>query len=113
MDFLLRHYGTIKNIEGEKCHESTICLDFMKLDPYFFLSTFVCMRSMDTTLSSILLIKFGQIKRFICSFIGENKEFQRQFLSGELDVELTPQGTLVEKIRCGGSGIPGYCNAPF
>lgn len=44
----------------------------------------------------------------ICSFIGENKEFQRQFLSGELEVELTPQGTLIEKIRAGGAGIPAF-----
>jgi 3-oxoacid CoA-transferase len=49
-----------------------------------------------------------QIKRMVCSFIGDNKEFQRQFLSGELEVELVPQGNLVERIRCGGAGIPAF-----
>lgn len=44
----------------------------------------------------------------ISSYVGENKEFERQFLSGELDVELTPQGTLAEKLRSGGAGIPAF-----
>ncbi len=44
----------------------------------------------------------------VCSFIGENKEFQRQFLSGELEVELVPQGNLIERIRCGGAGVPAF-----
>lgn len=55
-----------------------------------------------------MLFETKQIRKMICSFIGENKEFQRQFLSGELEVELVPQGTLVEKIRCGGAGIPAF-----
>ena len=55
-----------------------------------------------------MLFETKQIKRIICSYIGENKEFQRQFLSGELEVELIPQGTLIEKIRCGGAGIPAF-----
>jgi 3-oxoacid CoA-transferase len=54
------------------------------------------------------LLDTKQIKRIVCSFIGENKEFQRQFLSGELEVELVPQGNLVERIRCGGAGIPAF-----
>ena len=55
-----------------------------------------------------MLFETKQIKKMVCSFIGENKEFQRQFLSGELEVELTPQGTLIEKIRCGGAGVPAF-----
>ena len=55
-----------------------------------------------------MMLDSRQIKKFVCSFIGENKNFQRQFLSGELDVELVPQGTLIEKIRSGGAGIPAF-----
>lgn len=55
-----------------------------------------------------LLLKKKQIKKMIASYVGENKEFERQALSGELDVELTPQGTLAEKIRAGGAGIPAF-----
>jgi 3-oxoacid CoA-transferase subunit A len=55
-----------------------------------------------------LLLKNKQIKKMIGSYVGENKEFERQVLSGELDVELTPQGTLAEKIRAGGAGIPAF-----
>ncbi|KAK0332982.1 hypothetical protein LTR94_022804 [Friedmanniomyces endolithicus] len=47
----------------------------------------------------------------IASYVGENKEFERQFLSGELEVELTPQGTLAEKLRAGGAGIPAFFTA--
>ena len=53
-----------------------------------------------------LLLETRQIKKMIASYVGENKEFERQFLSGELEVELTPQGTLAEKLRAGGAGIP-------
>ncbi len=53
-----------------------------------------------------LLLKTRQISKMIASYVGENKEFERQYLSGELEVMLTPQGTLAEKIRAGGSGIP-------
>ena len=49
-----------------------------------------------------------QIKRMQSSYVGENKEFERQYLSGELELELIPQGTLAEKFRAGGAGIPGY-----
>ena len=49
-----------------------------------------------------------QIKRMISSYVGENKEFERQYLQGELEVELTPQGTLAERIRAGGAGIPAF-----
>lgn len=49
-----------------------------------------------------------QIKRMISSYVGENKEFERQYLSGILELELIPQGTLAEKIRAGGAGIPGF-----
>jgi 3-oxoacid CoA-transferase len=55
-----------------------------------------------------LLLKQRQIKRMISSYVGENAEFERQFLKGELEVELTPQGTLAEKIRAGGAGIPAF-----
>lgn len=52
-----------------------------------------------------------RIRRMISSYVGENKEFARQYLSGELEVELTPQGTLAERMRAGGSGIPGFFTA--
>lgn len=55
-----------------------------------------------------LLLQTQQIKKMIASYVGENKEFERQFLSGELEVELTPQGTLAEKLRAGGAGIPAF-----
>ncbi|CAB3242947.1 unnamed protein product [Arctia plantaginis] len=55
-----------------------------------------------------VLLKSKQIKRMIASYVGENAEFERQFLSGELEVELTPQGTLAERVRAGGAGIPGF-----
>lgn len=55
-----------------------------------------------------LLLKGKQIKKMISSYVGENKEFERQVLSGEIEVELTPQGTLAEKIRAGGAGIPAF-----
>jgi 3-oxoacid CoA-transferase subunit A len=52
-----------------------------------------------------------RIRRMISSYVGENKEFARQYLSGELEVELTPQGTLAERMRAGGSGIPAFFTA--
>ena len=55
-----------------------------------------------------LLLQNRQIKKMIGSYVGENKEFERQVLSGELEVELMPQGTLAEKIRAGGAGIPAF-----
>ncbi|WP_067727134.1 CoA transferase subunit A [Oceanobacillus damuensis] len=55
-----------------------------------------------------LLLKNKQIDKMIGSYVGENKEFERQVLSGELEVELTPQGTLAERIRAGGAGIPAF-----
>jgi 3-oxoacid CoA-transferase subunit A len=55
-----------------------------------------------------ILLKNRQIKKMIGSYVGENKEFERQVLSGELEVELVPQGTLAEKIRAGGAGIPAF-----
>ncbi|MCQ6273800.1 CoA transferase subunit A [Bacillus sp. V3B] len=55
-----------------------------------------------------LLLKNRQIKKMIGSYVGENKEFERQVLAGELEVELLPQGTLAEKIRVGGAGIPAF-----
>lgn len=54
------------------------------------------------------LLRTRQVKRMISSYVGENKEFERQYLSGELEVELTPQGTLAERIRAGGAGIPAF-----
>ena len=55
-----------------------------------------------------LLLETKQIKKMIASYVGENKEFERQFLNDELEVELTPQGTLAEKLRAGGAGIPAF-----
>jgi 3-oxoacid CoA-transferase A subunit len=58
-----------------------------------------------------ILLTDGRIRRMVCSYIGENKELERQFLSGELEVELVPQGTLAEKLRAGGAGIPAFFTA--
>ena len=55
-----------------------------------------------------ILLKDGRIRRTISSYVGENKEFARQYLAGELEVVLTPQGTLAEKLRAGGAGIPAF-----
>lgn len=55
-----------------------------------------------------LLLKNKQVKKMIASYVGENEEFERQLLSGELEVELLPQGTLAERIRAGGAGIPAF-----
>lgn len=54
------------------------------------------------------LLATRQIKKMISSYVGENKEFERQYLSGELELEFTPQGTLAEKLRAGGAGIPAF-----
>lgn len=58
-----------------------------------------------------LLLETRQIKKMISSYVGENKEFERQYLSGELDLEFTPQGTLAERLRAGGAGIPAFFTA--
>jgi len=58
-----------------------------------------------------VLLRAHRLRRIIASYVGENKEFERQFLSGELEVELTPQGTLAERMRAGGSGIPAFFTA--
>ena len=55
-----------------------------------------------------VLLDTRQIARMVSSYVGENKEFERQFLSGELELEFNPQGTLAERIRAGGAGIPGF-----
>ncbi len=55
-----------------------------------------------------VLLDAKRIRRITASYVGENKEFERQYLSGELEVELTPQGTLAERLRAGGCGIPGF-----
>jgi 3-oxoacid CoA-transferase subunit A len=55
-----------------------------------------------------VLLKSRQIKKMVSSYVGENKEFERQFLGGELEVELVPQGTLAERVRAGGAGIGGF-----
>jgi 3-oxoacid CoA-transferase subunit A len=55
-----------------------------------------------------LLLATRQIRKMVSSYVGENKEFERQFLAGELEVEFTPQGTLAEKLRAGGAGIPAF-----
>jgi len=54
------------------------------------------------------LLRTKQVKKMISSYVGENKEFERQFLAGELEVEFCPQGTLAERMRAGGAGIPGF-----
>ncbi len=54
------------------------------------------------------LLRTKQVKKMISSYVGENKEFERQYLSGELEVEFCPQGTLAERMRAGGAGIPGF-----
>lgn len=55
-----------------------------------------------------MLLSTRQVRKMISSYVGENKEFERQFLTGELEVEFTPQGTLAEKLRGGGAGIPAF-----
>jgi 3-oxoacid CoA-transferase subunit A len=55
-----------------------------------------------------ILLQNKQIRKMISSYVGENKEFERQYLAGELEVELVPQGTLAERIRAGGAGIPAF-----
>src|SRR6188474_2026892 len=54
------------------------------------------------------LLRTKQVAKMISSYVGENKEFERQFLAGEVEVEFTPQGTLAERMRAGGAGIPGF-----
>lgn len=58
-----------------------------------------------------LLLAEGRIRRIIASYVGENREFARQYLGGEVEVELTPQGTLAERLRAGGAGIPAFFTA--
>jgi 3-oxoacid CoA-transferase subunit A len=58
-----------------------------------------------------ILLRNKQIVKMVSSYVGENKEFERQYLSGELEVELTPQGTLAERLRAGGAGIPAFYTA--
>jgi len=55
-----------------------------------------------------VLLKTRQVKRVFASYVGENKEFERQVLVGELELQLVPQGTLAERLRAGGAGIPGF-----
>jgi 3-oxoacid CoA-transferase subunit A len=55
-----------------------------------------------------MLLKTRQVKKMISSYVGENNEFERQFLAGELEIEFCPQGTLAERMRAGGAGIPGF-----
>ncbi len=54
------------------------------------------------------LLETRQIRKMISSYVGENKEFERQYLAGELELEFTPQGTLAEKLRAGGAGVPAF-----
>src|SRR5688572_26098233 len=58
-----------------------------------------------------VLLANGQVKKMVSSYVGENKEFERRYLTGALEVELNPQGTLAERIRAGGAGIPGFFTA--
>jgi 3-oxoacid CoA-transferase subunit A len=64
-----------------------------------------------TDLGLGVLLKAKQIRKIVASYVGENKEFERQYLDGELEVELVPQGTLAERIRAGGAGIGGFYTA--
>ena len=57
------------------------------------------------------LLRTRQVRRMVASYVGENKEFERQYLSGELEVEFCPQGTLAERLRAGGAGIPAFYTA--
>src|SRR6516225_4639817 len=59
-----------------------------------------------------VLLKARQIRKMISTYVGENREFERQFLTGEIDVELVPQGTFAERIRAGGAGIGGFSRPP-
>src|SRR6201987_6420086 len=59
-----------------------------------------------------LLLKARQVKKVIASYVGENKEFERQVLAGELDLVLTPQGTLAGEVRAGGGGVPRFFTRP-
>jgi 3-oxoacid CoA-transferase subunit A len=58
-----------------------------------------------------ILLANGQVKKMVSSYVGENKEFERRYLTGELEVELNPQGTLAERIRAGGAGVPAFYTA--
>eukprot|EP00331_Platyophrya_macrostoma_P023089 CAMPEP_0176445462 /NCGR_PEP_ID=MMETSP0127-20121128/23714_1 /TAXON_ID=938130 /ORGANISM="Platyophrya macrostoma, Strain WH" /LENGTH=224 /DNA_ID=CAMNT_0017831249 /DNA_START=65 /DNA_END=736 /DNA_ORIENTATION=- len=58
-----------------------------------------------------ILLRSRQVKRLVASYVGENKEFERQYLHGELEVELSPQGTLAERMRAGGAGVPAFYTA--
>ncbi len=58
-----------------------------------------------------ILLANGQVKKMVSSYVGENKTFEKLFMTGQLEVELTPQGTLAERIRAGGAGIPGFYTA--
>jgi 3-oxoacid CoA-transferase subunit A len=58
-----------------------------------------------------LLVEAGRLRRVVASYVGDNEHLARQYLSGQLEVELTPQGTLAEKMRAGGSGIPAFYTA--
>jgi 3-oxoacid CoA-transferase subunit A len=64
-----------------------------------------------TDLGLGVLLKAKQIRKIVASYVGENKEFERQYLSGEIEVDLVPQGTLAERIRAGGAGIGGFYTA--
>lgn len=64
--------------------------------------------SLLTCLRLGVLLQTGQVKRMISSYVGENKHFEKQYLTGKLEVELTPQGTLAERLRAGGAGIPAF-----
>ncbi len=55
-----------------------------------------------------ILLKTRQVRKMVSSYVGENKEFERQYLAGELELEFNPQGTLAERLRAGGAGIPGF-----
>src|SRR5919198_3067646 len=65
-----------------------------------------------TELGLGVLLRARQVRKMIASYVGENKEFERQLLAGELEVELNPQGTLAERIRAGAAGIGGVSTAP-
>jgi 3-oxoacid CoA-transferase subunit A len=64
-----------------------------------------------TDLGLGILLQAKQLRKIVASYVGENKEFERQYLSGELEVELVPQGTLAERIRAGGAGVGGFYTA--
>ena len=89
---LSSHFAAVSNLCNPLCTDLTIVSNNCGID--------------DFGLGKLL--RNNQVKRMIASYVGENKHFEQQYLTGELEVELTPQGTLAERMRAGGAGIPAF-----